>query len=158
MIAHLSELARINVLARPRAAEPLDAVGIDDGYGCVDIEVLRSLPEGMESELAERGANLSQGERQLVSLARALAYDPEILILDEATSSVDPHSERLIQAGIKRLLAGRTAIIIAHRLSTVLDADRILVLHRGRLVEAGTHAELIDRNGYYARLYRIQFA
>lgn len=120
--------------------------------------VLRGLPEGIDSELSERGANLSQGERQLVSLARALAYDPEILILDEATSSVDPHSERLIQAGVKRLLAGRTAIIIAHRLSTVLDADRILVLHRGRIVEAGTHTELIDRNGYYARLYRIQGA
>jgi ATP-binding cassette, subfamily B, multidrug efflux pump len=120
--------------------------------------LLDRLPKGLEAELAERGANLSQGERQLVSLARALAFDPEILILDEATSSVDPHSERLIQAGIKRLLEGRTAIIIAHRLSTILDADRILVIHRGRIAESGTHQELMDRNGYYARLYRIQFA
>lgn len=120
--------------------------------------VLRKLPKGLESELAERGANLSQGERQLMSFARALAFDPQILILDEATSSVDPRSERLIQAGIRRLLQGRTAIIIAHRLSTILDADRILVVHKGRIAESGTHQELMEKNGYYAKLYRIQFA
>jgi ATP-binding cassette subfamily B protein len=119
--------------------------------------ILRKLPQGLESELAERGANLSQGERQLMSFARALAFDPEILILDEATSSVDPRSERLIQAGIRRLLQGRTAIIIAHRLSTILDADRILVVHKGRIAESGTHQELMEKNGYYAKLYRIQF-
>jgi ATP-binding cassette subfamily B protein len=121
-------------------------------------KMLKRLPGGLDAELAERGSNLSQGERQLVSFARALAFDPEILILDEATSSVDPHSERLIQAGIRRLLAGRTAIIIAHRLSTIMDADRILVVHKGRIAESGTHRELLERNGYYARLYRIQFA
>lgn len=120
--------------------------------------LLRRLPQGLDAELAERGGNLSQGERQLMSFARALAYDPEILILDEATSSVDPHSERMIQAGIKKLLAGRTAIIIAHRLSTIMDADRILVVHKGRIAEQGTHRELMEKNGYYARLYRIQFA
>ncbi len=120
--------------------------------------LLRRMPQGLGSELAERGANLSQGERQLLSFARALAYDPEILVLDEATSSVDPSSERLIQEGIRRLLAGRTAVIIAHRLSTVLDADRILVVHKGRIVESGTNQELLERNGYYAKLYRIQFA
>lgn len=120
--------------------------------------VFRRMPGGLETELAERGANLSQGERQLVSFARALAFDPQILILDEATSSVDPRSERLIQAGIKRLLKGRTAIIIAHRLSTILDADRILVIHKGRIAETGTHRELIEKNGYYSKLYRIQFA
>jgi ATP-binding cassette subfamily B multidrug efflux pump len=120
--------------------------------------IMKKMPKGLESELAERGANLSQGERQLVSFARALAFDPEILILDEATSSVDPRSERLIQAGIKRLLKGRTAIIIAHRLSTILDADQILVVHKGRIAEAGTHRELMEKNGYYAKLYRIQFA
>ncbi|MDI6740644.1 MAG: ABC transporter ATP-binding protein [Candidatus Edwardsbacteria bacterium] len=119
--------------------------------------ILKKMPKGLESELAERGANLSQGERQLVSFARALAFDPEILILDEATSSVDPRSERLIQAGIKRLLKGRTAIIIAHRLSTILDSDQILVIHKGRIAEAGTHQELMEKNGYYAKLYRIQF-
>jgi ABC-type multidrug transport system fused ATPase/permease subunit len=80
------------------------------------------------------------------------------LILDEATSSVDPKSERLIQAGIKRLLQGRTAIIIAHRLSTILDADNILVIHKGRIAEAGTHQQLLAKNGYYAKLYRIQFS
>jgi ATP-binding cassette subfamily B multidrug efflux pump len=133
-----------------RLGEAIEILGLQ--------RVLERLPEGLESELCERGANLSQGERQLVSLARALVFDPEILILDEATSSVDPHSERLIQAGIRRLLAGRTAIIIAHRLSTVLDADRILVINRGRIVESGTHGELLERNGYYARLYRTPFA
>ncbi|HTY08524.1 MAG TPA: ABC transporter ATP-binding protein [Candidatus Edwardsbacteria bacterium] len=120
--------------------------------------IMERMPNGLESELAERGANLSQGERQLVSFARALAFDPEILILDEATSSVDPNSERLIQAGIQRLLQGRTAIIIAHRLSTILDADRILVIHKGRIAESGTHQELMAKNSYYAKLYRIQFA
>ncbi|MDQ7797679.1 MAG: ABC transporter ATP-binding protein [Candidatus Edwardsbacteria bacterium] len=120
--------------------------------------ILDKMPSGLDSELAERGANLSQGERQLVSFARALAFDPQILILDEATSSVDPMSERLIQQGIKRLLEGRTAVIVAHRLSTILDADKIMVVHKGRIVESGRHSELLEKNGYYAKLYRIQFA
>jgi ATP-binding cassette subfamily B multidrug efflux pump len=120
--------------------------------------MLAKLPQGLDSELAERGANLSQGERQLVSFARALAFDPQILILDEATSSVDPMSERLIQQGIKRLLEGRTAVIVAHRLSTILDADKIMVIHKGKIVESGKHQELLERNDYYAKLYRIQFA
>lgn len=120
--------------------------------------LIERLPRGLDSELSERGANLSQGERQLLSFARALVFDPQILILDEATSSVDPQSERLIQDGIKSLLAGRTAIIIAHRLSTIRDADRILVIHKGRIAEQGTHEDLLERNGYYAKLYRIQFA
>lgn len=120
--------------------------------------ILDQMPSGLESELAERGANLSQGERQLVSFARALAFDPQILILDEATSSVDPMSERLIQQGIKRLLEGRTAVIVAHRLSTILDADKIMVIRKGRIVESGRHQDLLEKNGYYARLYRIQFA
>jgi ATP-binding cassette subfamily B protein len=119
--------------------------------------MLAKMPHGLESELAERGANLSQGERQLVSFARALAFDPQILILDEATSSVDPMSERLIQQGIKKLLEGRTAIIVAHRLSTILDADKILVIRKGRIVESGTHLELLKNDGYYAKLYRTQF-
>lgn len=120
--------------------------------------MLAKMPKGLESELAERGANLSQGERQLVSFARALTFDPQILILDEATSSVDPMSERLIQQGIKRLLEGRTAVIVAHRLSTILDADKILVIRKGRIVESGPHRELLEKDGYYAKLYRTQFA
>lgn len=120
--------------------------------------LLRRLPQGLESELAERGANFSQGQRQLLSFARALAHDPEILILDEATSSVDPRTERLVQEGIRKLLAGRTAVIIAHRLSTIMDADRILVIHKGRIAEQGSHRELIARGGIYSKLYKIQLS
>jgi ATP-binding cassette subfamily B protein len=137
-------------IPEPRLDRAVEILGLE--------RLLRRVPKGLESELSERGANLSQGERQLLSFARALAYDPEILVLDEATSSVDPSSERLIQEGISRLLVGRTAVVIAHRLSTVLDADRILVVHKGRIVESGTHRELLEGNGHYARLYRIQFA
>jgi ATP-binding cassette subfamily B protein len=105
----------------------------------------------------ERGATLSQGERQLLAFARALAFDPRILILDEATSSVDTETERLIQEALRTLLEGRTALIIAHRLSTVRFVDRILVVHRGRIQEEGTHEDLLRRDGIYARLYRLQY-
>jgi ATP-binding cassette subfamily B protein len=113
---------------------------------------------GYDAVLQERGANLSTGQRQLVAFARALAHEPTILILDEATSSVDPETEGLIQDALDRLLAGRTAVVIAHRLSTIERADRILVMHKGKLREMGTHAELLARGGYYARLYRLQYA
>ena len=119
--------------------------------------LLESLPDGYRQELRERGANLSQGERQLLAIARALVYNPAVLVLDEATSSVDPESEALIQEAMARLLAGRTSLIIAHRLSTIRLADRILVLHKGRVREAGSHAELLRRGGLYARLYELQF-
>lgn len=118
---------------------------------------IEQLPQGYETELTERGSNLSLGERQLISFARAVAFDPELLILDEATASVDSGSERLIQEGVQRLLAGRTALVIAHRLSTVRDADRIVVLHQGRVVEEGRHDDLLMRAGEYARLYCLQF-
>jgi ATP-binding cassette subfamily B protein len=118
---------------------------------------IEQLPHGYETELAERGSNLSLGERQLLSFARALAFDPELLILDEATASVDSESERLIQEGVQRLLAGRTALVIAHRLSTVRDADRIAVMQHGRVVEEGRHEELLALGGEYARLYCLQF-
>jgi ATP-binding cassette subfamily B protein len=114
--------------------------------------LVAALPHGLGEELSERAANLSQGQRQLLAIARALVYDPAILVLDEATSSVDVESERLVQDAMRHLLAGRTTITIAHRLSTIQAADRILVLHRGRVHEEGTHAELARLGGLYARL------
>ncbi len=117
---------------------------------------IASLPRGYDEELSERGANLSHGQRQLLAIARALIYNPAILVLDEATSSVDPESEALIRDAMRRLLSGRTTLTIAHRLSTIQEADRILVLHRGRVHEDGSHAELVRRGGLYARLYELQ--
>jgi ATP-binding cassette subfamily B protein len=116
------------------------------------------LPKGLDEEVGERGAYLSMGERQILAFARALHYDPSIMILDEATSSVDVETERTIQAALHRLLEGRTSLVIAHRLSTILDADRILVLHKGELREQGTHAELLQKGGIYARLYELQYS
>jgi ATP-binding cassette, subfamily B, multidrug efflux pump len=113
------------------------------------------LPGGLATPLVERAANLSHGERQLLAIARALVYNPAILVLDEATSSVDPESERMIREAMARLMAGRTTITIAHRLSTIQTADRILVLHRGRIHEEGTHATLLRRGGLYARLHEL---
>jgi ATP-binding cassette subfamily B protein len=118
---------------------------------------IEALPRGYQEEVRERGANFSQGQRQLLAIARALVYDPAVLVLDEATSSVDPESEALIQEALSRLLQGRTSLIIAHRLSTIKMADRILVLGKGQVREAGSHAELLRRGGIYARLYELQF-
>ncbi len=119
---------------------------------------IERLDEGYDQALGERGVSLSVGERQLVSFARALVFDPPILILDEATSSVDSEIEEKIERATDELMKGRTSIVIAHRLSTVVGADRILVMHRGRLREQGTHAELLDAGGLYARLHELQFA
>ncbi len=115
------------------------------------------LPHGLGEEVGERGAFFSMGERQILAFARALHYDPSILILDEATSSVDVETERVIQEALHRLLEGRTSLVIAHRLSTILDADRILVMHKGELREQGTHEELLVKGGIYARLYELQY-
>ncbi len=115
------------------------------------------LPGGLDAEVRERGATFSAGEKQLLSFARATAREPELLILDEATSSVDTHTERLIQAALKRLMLGRTSLVIAHRLSTIQDVDRIVVLHHGRVREVGTHANLMAAKGLYHRLYQLQY-
>lgn len=118
---------------------------------------IRNLPGGFNEEVRERGVNFSAGERQLISFARAVAFDPEILVLDEATASVDTASERLIQEGLRGLLAGRTSLVVAHRLSTVRDADRIVVIHKGEKAEEGSHDDLMARKGLYYRLYQLQF-
>jgi len=119
--------------------------------------IIEKLPGKYEGELSEKGANLSVGERQLISFARALAHDPPILVLDEATSSVDPHTERMVQEALDRLLTGRTAVIVAHRLSTILNSDTIMVIHAGEVAECGSHIELIDQDGIYAKLHKLQF-
>jgi ATP-binding cassette subfamily B protein len=115
------------------------------------------LPDGYKSAVSEKGANFSRGERQLLSFARALAFDPDVLVLDEATSSVDPETERTIQHSLTKLMSGRTSLVIAHRLSTILDVDQILVIRQGEIVERGTHAELLLANGYYTKLFHLQY-
>ncbi|WP_337864768.1 ABC transporter ATP-binding protein [Ignavibacterium sp.] len=118
---------------------------------------IENLPKKFDEEVKERGATLSVGQKQLISFARALAYDPKILILDEATSSVDTDTEKLIQQAIENLLKGRTAVVIAHRLSTIQNADKIIVLHKGELKEVGTHQQLLAKRGIYYKLYQLQY-
>jgi len=115
------------------------------------------LPQGYGSAVAERGSTLSVGQKQLLSFARALAFDPRVLILDEATSSVDTETEIVIRDALRVLMAGRTTIAIAHRLSTIQDMDKILVLHKGRLREVGTHQELLAKRGIYFKLFELQY-
>lgn len=129
-----------------RSAEAVGAAGF-----------ITSLPGGYDYQVKERGATLSVGQKQLISFARALAYNPKILILDEATSSVDTETEIIIQNAIRKLLAGRTSIVIAHRLSTVQKVDKIIVLHKGEIKEMGSHQELLARKGIYYRLYQLQY-
>jgi ATP-binding cassette subfamily B protein len=118
---------------------------------------IRQLPQEFDSPVAERGATLSVGQKQLLSFARALAFDPRILVLDEATSSVDTQTELLIRDALHTLMAQRTTIAIAHRLSTIQDMDKILVLHKGQLREAGRHQDLLARRGIYYKLYQLQY-
>jgi ABC-type multidrug transport system fused ATPase/permease subunit len=120
-------------------------------------EFIDSLPNKYSEEVKERGATLSVGQKQLISFARALAFDPKILILDEATSSIDTETEQLIQKAISKLLVGRTAIVIAHRLSTIQNSDKIIVLHKGEIRETGNHQELLAKRGIYYKLYQLQY-
>jgi ATP-binding cassette subfamily B multidrug efflux pump len=124
----------------------------------VNADFVEALPEAYRTEVKERGVTLSVGERQLLSFARAVAFDPKILVLDEATASIDSHTEHLIQQSLHRIMEGRTSLVIAHRLSTIREADRIIVIHKGCLVEQGTHQGLLASGGLYAALHSLQFA
>jgi ATP-binding cassette subfamily B multidrug efflux pump len=136
-------------ITREKVEQALEEIGLG--------EFMRSLPQGVATEVNERGSTLSVGQRQLISFARALAHNPQFLILDEATSSVDTKTELLIREALDKLLSGRTALVIAHRLSTIQHADRILVFHKGRLREEGAHQELLAQRGIYYRLYQLQY-
>ena len=146
---------RTNLLyANPRATQP----EIEEACRIANIhEFITALPEGYDTIVGERGYRLSGGEKQRVAIARVVLKNPRILVLDEATSHLDSQSEALIQDALERVMAGRTSLVIAHRLSTILKADQILVLDKGRLVERGTHAELVEQEGLYSRLYQTQF-
>jgi ATP-binding cassette subfamily B protein len=138
----------------------LDATN-DEVYAAAEIAnadtFIRHLPEGYETVLTERGGNVSQGQRQLIAIARALLADPQILILDEATSNVDTRTEKHIQEAMRRLMKGRTSFVIAHRLSTIREADQILVINQGEVIERGTHQALLEQGAFYARLNNSQF-
>ena len=136
--------------AQKRVRQAAAAVGAD--------RFIDRLPNGYSEEVRERGSNFSVGEKQLLSFARAVAFDPEILVLDEATASIDSASEQMIQEGIRGMMQGRTSLVIAHRLSTIQDADRIVAIHHGIKVEEGTHEELLKTGGIYSRLHQLQFS
>ena len=134
-----------------------DKDGIKAAHAVNADTFINSLPEGFQTQLVERGQNLSQGQRQLLAFARVLAANPEILILDEATASIDTETEQLIQNALKIIMKGRTSILIAHRLKTIQEADRILVLKNGKVKEIGTHEELIANKDVYYTLSQLQF-
>ena len=136
-------------ISREKIIQAAKIVGAD--------KFIDQLTNGYDEEVKERGATLSVGQKQLISFARALAYDPKILILDEATSSIDTETEQLIQSAIEKLLVGRTAIVIAHRLSTIQNSDKIIVLHKGEIREMGNHQELLAKRGIYYKLYQLQY-
>ena len=137
-------------ISRDLAIDAAKSIGLHD--------FIMQLPENYDFNVMERGSTLSTGQRQLLSFARALLYNPSILILDEATSSIDAESELLIQNAIDKVIKGRTSIIIAHRLSTIKKADKIIVLESGQIKEMGSHTELINKKGHYFELYQKQFS
>jgi ATP-binding cassette subfamily B protein len=146
-----------DVATNIRLSAPLSDEAVAEAARQVGADrIVQKLPQGYHHVLGERGASISVGERQLLSFARAVAADPALLILDEATSAVDSEIEAEIQHALAVLLAGRTTIAIAHRLSTIVGADAIIVMHHGEVVERGTHAELLTIGGLYARLWRLQ--
>jgi ATP-binding cassette subfamily B multidrug efflux pump len=146
-----------DVASNIRLSAPLTDAEVDAAAARVGADrVIRRLPGGYAHQLGERGGSISVGERQLLSFARAIAADPALLVLDEATSAVDSEIEAEIQEALAELMRGRTTIAIAHRLSTIVDADEILVMQHGEIRERGTHRELLERGGLYDRLYRLQ--
>ena len=137
--------------------ERITRARVEDAVRAVNAEgVISRLPRGLDSPVEERGANFSAGERQLLAFARALVHDPAILVLDEATSSIDTETEQLIQEALETMRKGRTTIVVAHRLSTIKSADQILVMQRGRVKERGTHEDLLRENGLYRKMYELQ--
>jgi ATP-binding cassette subfamily B protein len=136
-------------ITREQIVEAAKLVGVHD--------FIMQLPKNYDYNVQERGATLSVGQRQLISFVRAIVQNPRIIVLDEATSSVDTETEELIQAAIEKLMKGRTALVIAHRLSTIQKADKIIVLDKGRIVESGTHQELLEIGGFYSNLYNMQY-
>jgi ATP-binding cassette subfamily B protein len=143
-------------LALGNPTVPLERIQAAARIANVD-EVIRRLPDGYTAHVRERGSNFSAGQRQLLALARVLVYQPAILVMDEATSSIDSETEALIQDALEKVMRDRTCLLIAHRLSTIRNADRIIVLHHGEVREVGSHAELMERGGIYYRLYQLQY-
>lgn len=145
----LENIGLFQDISRDKAQEVVNHLGMQ--------ELVERFPEGLEAHLAERGKTLSLGEMQLISLARAVAANRSVLILDEATANIDAPAEKIIQGALQKILTHKTAIVIAHRLSTIRDVDRVIVVHRGQIVEEGTHAQLLQLKGVYEKLYRLQF-
>ncbi len=136
-------------ISKEKVWETIDLVG--------GTEFIQKIPHGLDYTIQERGGNLSVGQRQLLSFVRALVHNPKILVLDEATSSVDSKTELLIQTAIEKMMVNRTSLVIAHRLSTIEKADKIIVLDKGKIVEIGSHKELLENRGHYKHLYEMQF-